>query len=873
MKKIIVLFLLLFICIETIAFDFSSISASGQVLFYNINNNTNTVSVTAPVHTKVKSSYIGYAKPSGNLIIPNVVTNNGTTYIVTAIDNSAFANCTDIESVVISDSIRIIGNEAFYNCNKLKTVKLGSNVKKIGASAFLSCSKLKEITFHNNITEISKHAFSNCSSLEEISIPEKIANIEPYTFYSCENLKKITLSSSLQTIGESAFAFCRELDSVTLPESLKIIEAKAFSSCTNLKKINLPESLTSIGALAFSSCTALTSVVLPKTLKEVSNALFSHCKSLENIQLPAELRAIDNNAFEHCTKLKNIKLPNTISVIGNAVFSNCISLDSVNLPVSVSSIGRYAFQNCTNLKTINLQSVQSIEKYAFERCKNLANIDLSNVKEIREYAFSECTKLKTIALSNTMDTIRNYTFYQCSNLENVKIGDNIKTIGNYAFYRCVKLDSVILPNSLTTIGIGAFEKCEKISTITFGANVTTISNYAFNNCKNLKNITFESSIPPKVFAKTWGNNSKHLTVSIPLENDSTYLAEIKLKENIFKVKKEKINSAENLIKVKKDTTQYAERLNIALNKINTIDIRLEQGIEMSENLKGLSKIPQKRKLTYLDYPQSINTMTLSLSEIETQPIQFTNLSVEIQTPVLAIEQVVAEPIKEIVAQEPEQVKKNVKLTVFSENTTMGKVVGEGKFNKGTEVNISAVANKGYRFVSWHDNNIDNPRNITLKADTAFCAIFEPETYILDVNTNDIIMGDAYGSGIYDYNSEVIITADAFDGYQFVKWNDGSIENPRKIKVNETEKIYIAIFAPKNNFEVNEKLTYYPNPTKGVVYLSKKAKMIEIFNTSGNLLEIFTEKSVVDISSLPAGTYTFRVTINEGIQTLKVVLKK
>ena len=128
MKKIIIAIISLFICIESIAFDFSLTSPSGQVLFYNINNGTSTVMVTAPVHSKVKSSYVGYTKPSGNLIIPNEVNNNGVTYVVTAIDNNAFSNCTELETVVIPDNVVIIGDEAFLNCNNLKTVKLGANV-------------------------------------------------------------------------------------------------------------------------------------------------------------------------------------------------------------------------------------------------------------------------------------------------------------------------------------------------------------------------------------------------------------------------------------------------------------------------------------------------------------------------------------------------------------------------------------------------------------------------------------------------------------------------------------------------------------------------------------------------------------------------
>lgn len=864
MKKIIIAIISLFICIESMAFDFSLTSPSGQVLFYNINNGTSTVIVTAPVHSKVKSSYVGYTKPSGNLIIPNEVNNNGVTYVVTAIDNNAFSNCTELETVVIPDNVVIIGDEAFLNCNNLKTVKLGANVKKIGSSAFLSCTKLEQINLPNSLTEISKHAFSNCSSLDRIVIPNNIKNIESYTFYSCEKLKKITLPSSLEYIGESAFAFCRSIDSLSFTNNLKIIDNKAFSSCVKLKNINLPESLISLGASAFSSCSSLQSIEIPNLIKEINNSTFLYCKNLETVILPSGLREIHNNVFEYCTKLKSIKIPNTITAIGNATFSNCINLDSVYLPASVNFVGNYAFRNCTNLRTINLESVYHIEKYAFEKCKNLEKIELSNAREIREYAFSECTKLKSVEIPNTMDTIRNYVFYSCSGIEKLRIGNNVKSIGNYSFYKCIKLDSLCLPSVTTTIGIAAFEKCSSLSSVIFGENLLTISDYAFNNCKKLKNITFKSIRPPKVFANTWKDLSKNIVVSLPLGSDENYIAYLGIEGNIPKIKKE-ITTLPIVNTVRLETN---------LTKINSINLFAENIIEESyEYTKGLSKLPQKRKILYLDYPQLISTLTTSLYNFSSQSIEFTSLVADkIDQPAIVEEQIV-EPEILVVKEEPKKEIKKVSVQLLSEDYVKGEVEGGGEFNAGSEITILAKEKKGYKFVSWNDNNVDNPRIIRATNDTVFYAIFEAETLMIDVQSNDFIMGDAYGSGLYEYNSEVIITADAFEGYQFVKWNDGSTENPRTIQVNDKKTIYIAIFSPKGNFEISDKLTFYPNPTKGVVYLSQKAKMIEVFNTSGNLVEIFVDKSVVDISSLPEGTYTFRATVNEGIQTLKVILKK
>ncbi|MEE1226012.1 MAG: hypothetical protein UHM08_02800, partial [Bacteroidales bacterium] len=58
------------------------------------------------------------------------------------------------------------------------------------------------------------------------------------------------------------------------------------------------------------------------------------------------------------------------------------------------------------------------------------------------------------------------------------------------------------------------------------------------------------------------------------------------------------------------------------------------------------------------------------------------------------------------------------------DTLQGYVEGLGEFDSLSVVQISAVANPCYEFVSWNDGNTDNPREFTLTKDTVFTALFE-----------------------------------------------------------------------------------------------------------------------------------------------------
>ena len=72
------------------------------------------------------------------------------------------------------------------------------------------------------------------------------------------------------------------------------------------------------------------------------------------------------------------------------------------------------------------------------------------------------------------------------------------------------------------------------------------------------------------------------------------------------------------------------------------------------------------------------------------------------------------------------------LHVYSEtNTEQGYISGLGSYDSLSVVEITAVANDCYQFVSWNDGNTNNPRSFTLTTDTTFTAIFEE----LEFNSN------------------------------------------------------------------------------------------------------------------------------------------
>jgi len=122
------------------------------------------------------------------------------------------------------------------------------------------------------------------------------------------------------------------------------------------------------------------------------------------------------------------------------------------------------------------------------------------------------------------------------------------------------------------------------------------------------------------------------------------------------------------------------------------------------------------------------------------------------------------------------------VSVTSNNSTMGDVLGGGSYNYLSTATLSATANYGYHFVQWSDGTTSNPRTFTVVSDSAFVAQFVANSYSVSVSSNDTAMGTVYGGGLYNYNTTASLSAVPAYGYHFVQWSDGDTSNPRSVTV-------------------------------------------------------------------------------------------
>ena len=397
---------------------------------------------------------------------------------ITALPTQAFCESTNVEELILPNTLITIGEKMFYR-SELKSVVISANVTTIENIAFWDCSKLTTVTFEkgSQLKTIGHNAYYECTSLTSIEIPASVETIGNTAFSDCSSLATVTFEkgSRLKTIGNNAYYRCTSLTSIEIPASVETIEKKAFMHCSSLATVTF-EKGSQLKTIAGDSY----------------DGAFSDCSSLTSIEIPASVETIGKEAFKRCSSLATVTFEkgSQLKIIGGGysssshfgtysdyygAFSDCSSLTSIEIPASVETIEATAFKRCSKLTTVT-----------FEKGSQLKTIGGGYSSSYYHGAFSDCSSLTSIEIPASVETVEAAAFSDCSQLATVTFekGSQLKIIGggyssSYyygAFLGCSSLTSIEIPASVETIEATAFKRCSKLTTVTFekGSQLKTI---------------------------------------------------------------------------------------------------------------------------------------------------------------------------------------------------------------------------------------------------------------------------------------------------------------------------------------------------------------------------------------------------------------
>ncbi|MCM1310536.1 MAG: leucine-rich repeat domain-containing protein [Bacteroides sp.] len=422
-------------------------------------------------------------KSMTDIVLPSTVTDNGTTYTVTSIGQQAFQECTNLKTIQLPSTLKLIDQWAFYGCTGLTSIELPESLEELVTYAFQRCSGLESVKFNDALTTIGASAFTNCTSLKEANLPKNLKTLDVGAFNNCSSLSAVTFGPNIESIGQNAFYSCG-LTEFTFPESLTSFGGGILSQNKKLTKVTFAANMKTTGQQTVRECTALTQVVIPEGIDNLGDGTFYGCSAIEELTLPSTLTSLSSNCLYGCSLLKSVELPAAITEIPSAAFYDCSSLKTLPGGNNITSIGKSAFYGCSSLTEISLStSLNVIPSHCFDRCVSLTKVTIPNsVTEFEDSPFHYCTSLKTLNIPASVVSMPGNPAIGASSLEAYNV--------DAANPKFASEDSVLYDKEITSIiafpGAKTFYNMPE--------TVEVITDFAFNNLSNLKQVTFSKNL-------------------------------------------------------------------------------------------------------------------------------------------------------------------------------------------------------------------------------------------------------------------------------------------------------------------------------------------------------------------------------------------
>ena len=276
------------------------------------------------------------------------------------ISSYAVAGSSIIESVILSDQVRVIGARAFEKCIAIKSITFPQRLRDLHDYALRECVSLTKLDLgRTDVQVIGSGAIWGCKALESVVLPLYLRVIGNHSFAFCKLLKNIEWSTSISTIGDYAFQHCVTLDSLEIPLSVRTIGAFSFTECNSVVHLSFAQHI---------------------RLSQIGTGAFSRMSRLTSVSLPPNLATIPMFAFHDCTSLSTVEFGNRILEIQAHAFSNTNLPQTLTLPKSVDEIGSQAF-DCTNIRKVTITGCanSAIDSFPYgttitQKCKRKAVI-------------------------------------------------------------------------------------------------------------------------------------------------------------------------------------------------------------------------------------------------------------------------------------------------------------------------------------------------------------------------------------------------------------------------------------------------------------------------------------------------------------------
>ena len=372
----------------------------------------------------------------------------------TTILEGAFANNTNLTSIVIGDGVTTIERGALggaVNLQSLTVPYLGDG----GQNLFLAYIFGAETALSNGSAGVYVPA-----SLESLTITSSVSEVPAYAFYGCTGLKEISGLENATAYGDYAFAYTG-LETFSVPASVQTVGDNAFAGCSALTAIEVAEGNATYAS--FDGCLyeeGLETLLLVPMNKTV-------------ISFSPSVKEIASYAFRS-GRVTSVEIPDSVETIGFAAFYGCSSLESMSLPF----IGGSRTENTYMLHVFGGSYTVEGSNITFSNTdvfpSSLHSIEYRGDADIPDFAFTYCQGLQEVIYGASVTRIGSYAFAQ-TGLTSFSLGEGVTSIGNFAFSYLMSLEgAVTVPGRIEEMGTGILAYNPYITSVTLEEGITEI---------------------------------------------------------------------------------------------------------------------------------------------------------------------------------------------------------------------------------------------------------------------------------------------------------------------------------------------------------------------------------------------------------------
>lgn len=395
-----------------------------------------------------------------------------TSQYFTGIGMQAFANCVSLRTVFIPDSVTSLGGHAFEGCTGLTGVRLSPYLSAIPDYGFKDCVSLEEFEYTPENTTLGSggHHFQNCASLKRIAVPRKNTTETGIgTFMGCTALEEVELHDGITSISTDSFRDCVSLQSIDLPEGLRSLLDYAFYNCDSLKTVEVPEGLTRMGQRVFEECDSLETVTLLPHLNEKGQYIFANCRALES----AYINMVGNYMFDNDTALREVTFGADFGGYpASGIFGGCTALETLIVDGSVVYIGD-SNQIVNGTDSLRIILLNGGMLWPSKNSKNLSR----SFPDIPITIYCDSANEDAFQVAQASGAV-------CVPVDGeaeLVLPEDVRRIEQEAFMG-IDATTVRIPDGATQIDSGAFRDNPQLLLVHIPASVTDIAADAFDGC-------------------------------------------------------------------------------------------------------------------------------------------------------------------------------------------------------------------------------------------------------------------------------------------------------------------------------------------------------------------------------------------------------